>query len=176
MLRRVWLVLPFVWLYPASARAVDPDRRISQYAHAVWRTQDGLFQGTPTAIVQTQDGYLWLGTTSDLVRFDGVRFAPFSSEHGEQLPDVQINALLAARDGTLWIGTQGGLSHWKNHTLTNYPAGPSPTVTTILEDRQGTIWFGQGPRPEAGTLCQVVGSSTRCLGIADGVPPFLWKR
>src|SRR5262249_20757621 len=57
--------------------------------------------------------------------------------------------------------------------LTNYPAGRNPNIFPVFEDRHGTIWFGQGPRPEAGTLCQVVGSSTRCLGIADGVPPFL---
>src|SRR5262249_29439325 len=172
MLRRLCLVLPFVWLYPPSARAVEPDKRISQYAHATWRTQDGFFKGSPNAIVQTQDGYLWLGTSSELVRFDGIRFVPFSPEHGERLPDVVITDLLAAHDGTLWIATPGGLSHWTNHTLTNYPAGHNPVVGRILEDRQGTIWFSQGPRPEFARLCQVDGSSTRCLGIADNVPPF----
>jgi len=173
MLRRLSLLLTFVWFVPMSARAADPDKRISQYAHAAWRTQEGLFKGSPTTIVQTQDGYLWLGTTTELVRFDGVRFVPFSPEHGERLPDVSIGYLLAARDGTLWIATAGGLSHWKNHTLTNYPAGLNPIIGPILEDRQGTIWFSRGPRPEAGALCQVVGSSTRCLGLADGVPPFI---
>ena len=173
MLQRVWLVLLFFWLYPASARAVDPDRRISQYAHATWRTQDGLIKGSPWTIVQTQNGYLWLGTSSGLLRFDGVRFVPFSPEHGERLPGGAVWRLLAARDGTLWIATGGGgLSHLKNHTLTNYPAGPNLSIYSILEDRQGTIWFGRPSRPEAGTLCQVVGSSTRCLGPADGVPPF----
>ena len=174
MLRRLWLILPFVWLYPASVRAVDPDKRISQYAHATWRTQDGVFKGSPTAIAQTQDGYLWLGTSSELVRFDGVRFVPFSPEHGERLPAFQILDLLAARDGTLWIASTGALSHWTNHTLTNYPGGPNSFAANIVEDRQGTIWFSRGgPRLEGGRLCQVVGSSTRCLGIADGVPPVL---
>src|SRR5262245_8116637 len=131
MLRRVWLVLPLLWLYPASARAVDPEKRISQYAHSTWKLQDGLFNGTPTTIVQTQDGYRWLATSSELVRFDGVRFVPFSPERGERLPDDLIQDLLAARDGSLWIATRGGLSRWKNHTLTNYPAGPDRVAMNI---------------------------------------------
>ena len=38
--------------------------------------QDGIFNGTPVAIAQTQDGYIWIGTQAGLVRFDGVRFVP----------------------------------------------------------------------------------------------------
>src|SRR5579862_8119876 len=61
-----------------SSWAVDPDNRISQYAHAVWRIRDGFFNGTPNAIAQTTDGYIWIGTLTGLVRFDGVRFVPWS--------------------------------------------------------------------------------------------------
>jgi hypothetical protein len=59
MLRRWWLVLSLVCLCQPAAQAVDPDKRISQYAHATWRIQDGFFRGTPFAVAQTQDGYLW---------------------------------------------------------------------------------------------------------------------
>jgi hypothetical protein len=33
-----------------QARSVDPTRHISQYAHSAWRTQDGVFGGTPKRI------------------------------------------------------------------------------------------------------------------------------
>jgi len=42
--------------------AVDPSRHISQYGHTAWRIQDGVFSGTPHAITQTTDGYLWIGS------------------------------------------------------------------------------------------------------------------
>jgi hypothetical protein len=95
------------------ALALDPDQRISQYGHTVWRIQDGFLPGPPEDIAQTVDGYLWIGTDAGLLRFDGVRFVPWASLNSEQLPDYQILSLLAASDGSLWIGTARGLARWK---------------------------------------------------------------
>jgi ligand-binding sensor domain-containing protein len=75
---------------------------ISQYAHTAWRIQDAVFNGFPYAITQTADGYLWIGTESALVRFDGVWFVPWSSPDGKELPSSRIFALLAARDSASW--------------------------------------------------------------------------
>jgi ligand-binding sensor domain-containing protein len=92
------------------AWAVDPDKHISQYAHAAWRVQDGFFKGSPGRMVQTRDGYLWLGGPSELLRFDGVRFVPWSAERRERLPSNDIQDLAAARDGSLWMFTPAGVS------------------------------------------------------------------
>jgi ligand-binding sensor domain-containing protein len=73
--RRVFFLL-LVLFAESSVWAVDPSRHISQYAHTAWRVQDGVFSGTPNAITQTQDGYLWPGTAAGLLHFDGVRFVP----------------------------------------------------------------------------------------------------
>ena len=72
--RAVTVCVLFLLFTATSARAVDPGRRISQYAHTAWRIQDGIFSGAPNASTQTADGYLWVGTETELVRFDGVRF------------------------------------------------------------------------------------------------------
>src|SRR5262249_6782880 len=71
-----------------------------------WGTEAGLPQNTVNAIVQTRDGYLWLGTQGGLARFDGVRFTAFGLTHG--LPSVQLRALCEDAEGNLWIGTTGG--------------------------------------------------------------------
>src|SRR5262245_24982317 len=170
MLRKWWLVLLLVCLLPAPAAALDPEKRISQYAHAAWRTQNGFFKGTPYSLAQTRDGYLWVGTTSGLLRFDGVRFVPWHAEHGEQLPSTQIGGLLATRDGSLWIATREGLSQWKDNRLLNYPIALG-AIISLLEDHNGDIWFGQYTETGEASLCRVVGTATRCLSAADGMPP-----
>src|SRR5215831_19122304 len=50
----------------------------SQWFARPWQTEDGLPNNTVFGIVQTPDGYLWLGTPTGLVRFDGASFEEFS--------------------------------------------------------------------------------------------------
>lgn len=170
IVQRAWLVLACVFLYPGTAWPLDPSRRISQYAHAAWRVQDGFFRGSPYAVAQTADGYLWIGTDSGLVRFDGVRFLNWDASVDGQLPNAEVTQLLAARDGSLWIATFSGLSHWKDHRLTNYPVGAGG-ATAILEDHRGTIWFVRRFADADGrVVCQIAEAGPRCLGAADGVP------
>src|SRR5215813_9569911 len=97
--------------------AVDPHRLISQYGHTAWRTQDG-FLDRPFALTQTTDGYIWIGTSSGLVRFDGVTYRHWTPPFGEPLP--YITDLLGARDGSLWIGTSDGLFLLRNGVLSSY--------------------------------------------------------
>ena len=73
-----------------AALALDPNLQISQYAHTAWRLRDGTFPGTPTAITQTTDGYVWIGTVAGLLRFDGVRFVPFAPPTGKHLPNPAV--------------------------------------------------------------------------------------
>jgi len=168
------LRLPLLWLLisffvSSSARAVDPNNHISQYAHTAWRVQDGIFVGTPRVLAQTTDGYLWIGTTSGLVRFDGIRFVPWAPPDGEKLPSQRINSLLGATDGSLWIGTAVGLSRWKNNHLTNYQ-DQRGVVAAILEDTDSTIWINVYQSAADTPLCHINTTGMQCLGVADGIP------
>jgi signal transduction histidine kinase len=172
LLRSLWLVPALACLQPLPAWAVDPSRRISQYAHTTWRTQDGAFGGAPLAIAQTADAYVWFGTSAGLMRFDGINFVGWSPGTGQRLPSTDVQRLLAARDGSLWIGTSSGLSRWKDGVLTNYATGPGGVIA-IAEGRDGTIWFpGNRAGTGSGPLCRVVDATTRCTGNAPDIPPF----
>ena len=169
------LALTFLCVLFASfatnlARAVDPNNHISQYAHTAWRVQDGIFEGTPRVLAQTADGYLWIGTMSGLVRFDGVRFVPWAPPAGEKLPSQRINSLLGGTDGSLWIGTAVGLSRWQNNHLTNYE-DQRGVVTAIVEDTDSTIWINLSPSAAEAPLCHILTSTMQCFGAADGIPP-----
>ena len=89
----------------APLAALDPNKAITQYMHDVWQTEQGLPQNSVTAIVQTRDGYLWLGTQEGLVRFDGVRFTVFDKKNTPELTDNFIRTLFEDKSGRLWVGT-----------------------------------------------------------------------
>jgi signal transduction histidine kinase/streptogramin lyase len=146
----------------ATAWAVDANRQITQYAHTAWRIQDGFLNGEPSAIAQTTDGYLWIGTKTGLMRFDGVRFVPWKPTSGKELSLSYIAALLGARDGSLWIGTASGLSHLVDGNLIQYP-GPPGGVQEIMQRANGEIWFSYFQIVEAAWgICKVVGAQTQC--------------
>ena len=154
------------------ASALDPGKSLTQYAHTAWRIQDGSYSGAPQAIAQTADGYLWIGTSLGLFRFDGVRFTALKAPGDQQLLDPRINALLATRDGSLWIGTGFALSHWQNGQLTNYPQ-ISGRIEALAEDSSGAVWLARTQvTDDMGPICRVKGADVSCYGKKDGLPDF----
>jgi ligand-binding sensor domain-containing protein/anti-sigma regulatory factor (Ser/Thr protein kinase) len=152
-------------VYGAPALGAGYHPTLTQYAHAAWRIQDGDFDGQPSSIVQTRDGYLWIGTEGGLVRYDGGRFRRWS------LPlESVVYALLADRDGSLWVGRGGDLVH-VNLGQVAPPIKTHGRVNGLLQDQSGAIWLGRSRAPaHAGGLCKVVGASTECFGVAQKQP------
>ncbi len=90
------------------AFALDPARALTQARLSVWTSESGLPQNTVDVILQTRDGYLWLGTEEGLVRFDGMRAVISDRQSAPALRSSFVSSLFEAADGTLWIGTYGG--------------------------------------------------------------------
>ena len=89
---------------------LDPQRSLEHFGHQAWRTDSGLPQNTVHSILQTRDGYLWLGTDGGLVRFDGIDFVTFDAENTPQFKSDTVYDLLQDGSGTLWISTGAGLA------------------------------------------------------------------
>ncbi|PWT83471.1 MAG: hypothetical protein C5B57_06765 [Blastocatellia bacterium] len=172
MRRRVWRAVLLLGSLPTSAQAADPMRPLSQYAHTAWRVQDGSLGGPPTAIAQTADGYLWIGTSTGLVRFDGVRFVPWTSRGTVPLmSSTSVYSLLGGRDGSLWIGTGSSLARLKDGQLFSYTTGLG-RINAVVEDDHGSVWTVRSRiRDDSGPLCQVSGAELRCHGRSDGITP-----
>jgi signal transduction histidine kinase/ligand-binding sensor domain-containing protein/FixJ family two-component response regulator len=98
----------FAFLCASSAFALDPNRALTQARLSVWTSEAGLPQTTINALVQTSDGYLWMGTEEGLVRFDGMRFVVSDHQNAPALRTPFVSSLFEAPDQTLWIGTYGG--------------------------------------------------------------------
>lgn len=126
--------------------ALDPSKALTQYTRGVWTQAQGLPQDTVRAIAQTQDGYLWLGTSEGLARFDGYDFVTFTKDDGS-LPSNSITTLSAGRSGSLWIGTSSGLARYSDgqfRTFTAKDGVPPGAVTAVVEDHAGVLWFVSG--------------------------------
>ena len=181
MIRKVWpcplqmallmsriVLLLLIVLNSLVALALDPALRLSQYAHTSWRLQDGAFNGIPTAIVQTADGYLWIGTSSGLLRFDGVLFVPWTPPPEGPALSNGVYSLGASRDGSLWIGSSV-LMRWKDGKLSSYP-NLDGRINAILEDPAGGVWATRSRTQDGrGPLCHFSDDRVRCFGDRDGI-------
>ena len=119
----------------------------TRYSLTSWGPGDGLRSGGVSALAQDAAGYLWLGTETGLVRFDGVRFAPWTAFGESQLPDVPIRTLCAAKDGSLWVGFgfSRGVSRLQDGQVLNYTVRdgiPPADVSVVVEDHRAAIWAG----------------------------------
>jgi ligand-binding sensor domain-containing protein/signal transduction histidine kinase len=130
----------------ASFALTAPDRTVfsSPYTSRVWRIQDGLPESTVQAIQQSKDGYLWIGTTGGLVRFDGGSFQTYNHATTPALAGDGIFCLLGAHDGSLWIGTEGGgLVRLKDGRFRSFSAPDglkNNFVRSLMEDHAGRLW------------------------------------
>lgn len=155
------------WFVPvasadAALSAPGSNQRLTQMGHAVWRVQDGAF-ASPNTVAQTTDGYVWLGTSTGLVRFDGVRFVGWEGFVGESIGDWQVKSLFASRDGSLWIATQDRLvAQLKDGHLKKY-AVPA-TVSNFAQDTSGSVWFAlQRANGRIPPLCRIADDAVRCV-------------
>jgi ligand-binding sensor domain-containing protein len=118
---------------------------LSQYVHHTWRRGDGLPQDSVNAVLQTRDGFLWLGTQEGLVRFDGVRFILFNKANTPAFTHNDVGGLAEGPDGSLWIGTYGGLLQYKAGQFTAHPSRHSrerDVIMSLAVDRLGAVWMG----------------------------------
>jgi ligand-binding sensor domain-containing protein/signal transduction histidine kinase len=143
-----WLFLAALCCRVSTAQSLA--QSLDGYTRRLWQATDGLPEQTVQAFAQTPDGFLWIGTTGGLLRFDGARFTLFDRQNTTSLHENNIFCLMVSRDGALWIGTEGG-------GLARYPAGQfrsefrswttregisNDFVRTLAQDSQGTIWAG----------------------------------
>jgi ligand-binding sensor domain-containing protein/signal transduction histidine kinase len=101
-----------------EARALDPNRRASQYLRDRWTTNNGFPGGRVNAITQTQDGYLWLATSNALVRFDGFAFKTFEQLNPASRTLSAFDTLLTDANGHLWMKDESKrLLEYQDHAL-----------------------------------------------------------
>lgn len=130
---------------PGTVLALDDSKRLTQYTLESWGTDQGFPVNSVSCVVQTSDGFLWVGTQGGLVRFDGLSCRVFDRRNSPDLPTSIIRSLLATRNGDLWIGLEaGGVVVYRRNRLSRVLVDElgSATITALHEDLDDTIWIG----------------------------------
>jgi ligand-binding sensor domain-containing protein len=110
-----------------------------------WNNQDGLPQSSVISIIQTRDGYLWLGTLNGLVRFDGSRFKVFDENNTPDLGSGRIVRLFEDSHTNFWVGTDtAGVALIQDGKVKTFEIGRSGhdgRLTSVCEDANGAVWL-----------------------------------
>src|SRR5262249_20307061 len=160
--------------FVTPAQAIDPLRMISQYMRERWGSERGFPGGAVSAIAQTTDGYLWIGTERGLVRFDGLNFRLFQQASPGPVPIGPVQGIVADAEANLWILL-------KNTKILRYHDGKFELaredaefgVTAISRRRNGAALFSSlayGTLTYKGGRFEIIPSPTGELPKSAGTP------
>ncbi len=134
-----------------------------------WQSDEGLPNNTVHALVQTPDGYLWLGTPSGLVRFDGIEFEEFAPTTFIAPPNRGVVTMLRGRQGSLWLGMdRGAVVHLQGASSQAYAeALPNNIPNGLAEGADGSVWVAY----RGGAVYRITREGKiDPVGTADGLP------
>ncbi len=157
---------------PETVHALDPNARITQYAHKSWRIQDGSAPSGMYSIAQTTDGFLWfLSAQGEIFRFDGVQLQLLPLP-AEARAIGRVRNILGDRTGGLWAMGAAGVVHLKAGNVTAHfeLQGLLPDSNNVSLDADGSIWIVRGQNGVAEPLCHVTERALKCFGKPDGIP------
>lgn len=152
---------------------------LSQYVLEILQTEQGLPSNTVSAILQTSNGYIYIGSDEGLSRFDGRQFVTVA--------DIKspVNKLYQDKSGALWIATNGdGLLVLRGDSLTAFTTEDGlfdNSINDIFEDGNHAVWIGtrqglnvmqEGKFQKLPTEPSLIGQ--RISSIASVSPDSLW--
>jgi ligand-binding sensor domain-containing protein/signal transduction histidine kinase len=149
-----------------------------EYSCLNWGKEQGLPDNEVRALLQTRDGYLWVGTRTGLARFDGVRFTRIQDTALGGLENTHSICLAEDQEGAVLVGTDDGLHRWTKGTTTRFHFGPGAScVTALFLDSQGRVWVGNWKgthRFQGGHLVRYKAGDFDCSGLHEDAAGTLW--
>lgn len=133
-------------LLPAAAQ-LPGDLKITNFDGST-----GFYSRIVRDILRDSRGFLWLGTTDGLYRYDGYTFRNYRRQAGDStgIPSNNINRLAEGADHKIWIGHAKGYVScfdpatgiFRTYPL-RYQGKPMDAgISMILPDRDNRVWIG----------------------------------
>src|SRR5579859_2365674 len=169
---RLVFVLLF-WVLPrghAEPVVLDQAQVEQEYLQKSWNVESGLPDKRVTALLQSRDGYMWIGTQSGIARFDGQRFTVYNHANTPQMASDYCQRIIEDFDGNLWFSFfLGGRLIRKSGPdfRAILPQGPVRSFDNcgMLASRAGGIWCCAGRN-----LCRIQSDALRYYPLPQDVP------
>ncbi len=141
-------------LFSESRENIE-DPFLKDYISRNWNAESGLPANTITDVMQDSDGYMYFGTYSGLLRFDGVEFLTMNRLYDSQYNFISARTTFQDTRGHIWIGSNDEgllcLRH-NNGEVLKYTVNdglPNNSVRAICEDKNNFMWVGTA----SGVIC-----------------------
>ena len=112
-----------------------------------WNAESGLPANTMTDILQDHDGYIYFGTYTGLLRFDGMEFISMNRLYNENYDFLTARTIFQDSNKDIWIGSndEGVICLKRNGTIEKFTVQdglPNNSIRAFCEDKNGYIWVG----------------------------------
>jgi signal transduction histidine kinase/ligand-binding sensor domain-containing protein len=137
-----------LWAATRPAMALDPRQPAAEFLRRTFAMEDGLPSSVVDVVLQTRDGFLIVGMSGGLFRFDGHHFAEINSDPQKTL---SVFSLAEGPDGGLWVGTRFGVYRFphaeidqrtQNLSMFHLGRGATDSVKCLRFTRAGVLWAG----------------------------------
>lgn len=143
------LILIIFCIFSAYNSLAQPAR---EYSFIHYSTGSGLLSNQVNTIVQDAEGYMWIGTTDGLQRFDGNRYKTFrhNAKDPASIPSNPVWQLLQDNNKNLWVlmaDGRVGIFNTKKFTFREVPVhfkkrvSPNTTLKHLITDAQGHLFY-----------------------------------
>jgi diguanylate cyclase (GGDEF)-like protein len=151
--RRATALLGALWLVLcAPVLCAQRWEAMTSWQFSRYTVDMGLANSALTALAQDRDGFIWIGSQSGLMRFDGYHFRTYQHDPHDagSLPSNFVQSLYADARGFLWVGTaNAGLARYdpRSGRFFSYPVGGrsgirAANVEAVIDDGNGGLWVG----------------------------------
>ena len=140
--------LLLILILPSSTSAAE------QYSFLRLSARDGLINNQVTYLFEDSKGFIWIGTTSGLSRFDGTHFVNYSHNRNDStsIRDNYISNIQEDKDGLLWIETRWEMSIYNpltnqfTNNISDYllPKGITEQISRVYVDKKKETWYRSG--------------------------------
>ncbi len=121
-----------------SEGEINNDEGDDSYVITLYNDRNGLPTSEANTILESKDGYIWIGSYGGLIRYDGTTFTNYSDN--EVFPSSAVRSLLQDDEGRLWIGTNDmGLFYYENGEFMHIESEYFTCVRDIEKTNDGRI-------------------------------------
>jgi len=145
---RIFLFALFCSLSILKSAATDV---VNNLSFDLYSQEHGLSNNQIHCILQDSKGWMWMGTSQGVCRFDGYRFTAFKNDPDDStsLKGNLVRVIYEDHKGQLWVGTEnGGLNKFDRgsetfrHPFCQREQLKNVTIASVLEDKNGALWIG----------------------------------